>query len=483
MKTLKHLLSIFILLTILVPVTVSSQGSGSDVQPHAKYVFLFIGDGMGLAQVVTTQAYLASLQNRIGLERLSFTAFPAVGLASTYANNQLITCSAAAGTALATGHKTNIGRISMDPEGKKPMKTIAEKAKEQDMKVGIITNVSIDHATPAVFYAHQPSRGMYFEIGMDLLKSNFDFFGGGGFLKPDGEVDGEKINIINEARDHGYNFISTLSEFKNLKSPSGKVIVVSPAPAAEQSIPFTIDMSPDDLTLADLTGKAVELLDNEKGFFMMVESGKVDWACHENDAATAIQEVLALDKAVAKALEFYSAHPEETLIVVTADHETGGLALGNNDIEDSTNLNVLKYQHISYIAFNEIVKKFRLEKSADPDADFDRVMMAIRDDFGLDHKLKAGMLTAPGKAELRKAFQESMNPNENRDAIYGTSEPLTVTLTHMLDTRAGLAWTSYSHTAISVPVYAIGAGCQLFSGYMDNTDIPRFIEEVMTERR
>jgi alkaline phosphatase len=479
MKTVKNILSIFILLTILIPVTVSSQDTGTRKQAKAKYVFLFIGDGMGLAQVVTTQAYLASLENRIGLQPLSFTAFPGIGLASTYAYNQMITCSAAAGTALATGHKTNIGRISMDPEGTKPMKTIAEKAKEQGMKVGIITSTSIDHATPAVFYAHQPERSMYFEIGMNLLNSNFDFFAGGGFLKPDGEVDGEKINIINEAKDHGYTYISTLTGFKNLKSPSGKVIVVSPAPAGEQSLPFTIDMTPNDLSLADFTGKAIELLDNDNGFFMMVESGKVDWACHENDAATAIQEVLALDKAVGKALEFYAAHPDETLIIVTADHETGGLAMGNNEIEDSANLSVLKYQHVSYDAFNKTVKKFRMEKSADPDADFDRMMMAVRDDFGLDHKLKAGMLTATEKSELKKAFLASMNPKENRDAIYGSSEPLTVTLTHILDTRAGLAWTSYSHTAISVPVYAKGTGFQMFSGYMDNTDIPRFIEDVM----
>ena len=145
---------------------------------------------MGQAQVNLTQAYLAALEDRIGFKQLNFTKFPQTGFISTYANNQLITCSAAAGTALATGHKTNIGRISMDPAGTVPYESIANKAKKNGFKVGIVTSVSIDHATPAVFYAHQPDRDMYFEIGLDLTQSDFDFFAGGGFLIPDGTIDG-----------------------------------------------------------------------------------------------------------------------------------------------------------------------------------------------------------------------------------------------------------------------------------------------------
>ena len=139
--------------------------SGDDPQ-KVKYVFLFIGDGMGQAQVNLTQGYLAALEDHVGFGQLNFTKFPQAGFVSTYANNQMITCSAAAGTALATGHKTNIGRISMDPTGSNALRIHCNKSQKNGYKVGIVTNVSIDHATPAVFYAHQPDRDMYFEIGL-----------------------------------------------------------------------------------------------------------------------------------------------------------------------------------------------------------------------------------------------------------------------------------------------------------------------------
>ena len=143
-------------------------------------------------------------------------------------------------------------------------------------------------------------------------------------------------------------------------------------------------MDPGDITLADFTAKAIKMLDNENGFFVMVEGGKIDWACHGNDAATVIHEVIAFDKAVENALSFYEKHPDETLIIVTADHETGGLALGNSKTKYNSHLGLLKYQKSSVEELNKIVGQFRVNKSGDPEADFDRMMKILETDIGLN---------------------------------------------------------------------------------------------------
>ncbi|KKX50567.1 alkaline phosphatase [Sphingobacterium sp. IITKGP-BTPF85] len=144
-------------------------------QNKPKYIFYMIGDGMGLNQVNSTEVYLADLENRIGLKPLVFSLFPVATFASTYSLSNGITDSAAGGTALAVGSKTKNGVIGMDSTQTKPLKSIAYAAKEKGLKVGITTSVSIDHATPASFYAHQTSRNKYYEIATDIPKSNFDF--------------------------------------------------------------------------------------------------------------------------------------------------------------------------------------------------------------------------------------------------------------------------------------------------------------------
>ena len=149
-------------------------------EQKAKYVFLFIGDGMGISQVTTAEVFQANINGK-DYEAVGFSKFPHTGFCTSHAANRFITASAAAGTALATGHKTNIGRIAMDTKADSALVTIAEKAKTMGMKVGIISSASIDHATPAAFYAHQDSRNMYHEISLELVTSDFDFFGGGGF--------------------------------------------------------------------------------------------------------------------------------------------------------------------------------------------------------------------------------------------------------------------------------------------------------------
>jgi alkaline phosphatase len=464
---------------LLFQVPAVTAGNGSTGDPKVRYVFLFIGDGMGQAQVNLTQAYLAALEERIGFGELSFTTFPHTGFCSNYANNQLITCSAAAGTALATGNKTNIGRISMDPAGELPFESIAVKAKKNGYKVGILTSVSIDHATPAVFYAHQPDRDMYFEIGLELTKSDFDLFAGGGFVEAERVVDGTTVDLLQLAGERGFNVVNTREGFDKLAQGAGKTLILSPRPGGEASLPFYIDMDPGDITLADYTAKAIQLLTNDSGFFMMVEGGKIDWACHGNDAATAIHEVIAFSKAIESAVSFYQDHPDETLIIVTADHETGGLALGNYNMKYSSDIGLLKYQLSSVEELYKIVAQFRINKSGDPDADFKRMMKAVETETGLNSRAHNTVLTDEELASLKDKFTASVYNAGPEEGEYGSDEAFIDAVIKLLAQKAGISWGTGAHTCINVPVYAIGPGAEKFSGYIDNTDIPRIIGEMM----
>ncbi|MBE9467258.1 MAG: alkaline phosphatase [Bacteroidetes bacterium] len=463
---------------------------------HAKYVFYFIGDGMGLTQINSAENYMAALQGEIGVKRLSISKLATQGYVTTYAQNRYITGSAAAGTALATGHKTSISTISMDGDHQNKLKTVAEMAKEKGMKVGIITTVDIDHATPACFYAHQPSRGMFFDISLDLINSNFDFFGGGDFKESSEIRDGKTINLVEFAQESGYKYIKTKKEFNKLNTKSGKVIAIGPIMAMGNTLRYSIDQTEEDISLADFTTKAIELLDNEKGFFIMAEGGKIDWACHANDAATTIHEVLDLDNAVKVALKFYEKHPKETLIVVVSDHETGGMTLGFAGMGYESSLQNLKYQKVSFEEFSNIINNYKKNKTK---PSFEEILKLIENNFGIGDKEKGLELTEFEKKQIFAAYVESFSnknkkvhkknkmskkqKNKKRNSqtylLYGGYEPITLAATRILDNKVGLAWTTYSHTGMPVPVHAQGVGSQIFKGYYDNTEVPKKIMTVL----
>lgn len=446
------------------------------VQPEpqkAKYVFLFIGDGMGLAQVIAAEAYQSAMGHGEH-ETLNFRKFPHAGLSTTYAANRFITGSAAAGTALATGHKTAIGRISMDTSGTVPFESLAEKAIAAGMRAGVISSVSIDHATPAAFYAHQPSRNMYFEIGLDLAASEIDFFGGGGFKSPEGLYYGDSVFLPDLAQDSGFTLINSKEAFRALRPSGEKVLFINPGLTQGASMHYAIDQPEDYITLAEITRKGIEYLDNENGFFMMVEGGKIDWLCHANDAASMVQEVLDFEAAVEEAIAFYRLHPDETLIVVTADHETGGLAIGNKPSQYNTNFPLLSNQHTSGENFNAVLEEWR-EDNAGKDG-FNSLMELIGEYFGLGKEGAAIELSAAETDDLEQAY---VNFNARTESEYGNYSRITIHSTEAVARHAGLGWTTMSHTGVAVPVYAIGVKGASFSGNIDNTDIPRYIMESM----
>ena len=327
----------------------------------AKYVFYFIGDGMGVNQVNAAETYLGALEGRIGIKELCFASFPNVGLVNTQSATNGVTDSAAGGTALATGNKTKNGALGVLKDLTTPITSIAEWAQEADAAVGITTSVSIDHATPASFYAHVGSRNESYKIGEQLTKTDVDFFAASDFVSPNNPNGGS--DLYEQAKSNGFTIARGYKDYQKKAKKADKMILFQTEEASKVdrgSIPYALDRSKDDLSLQDITRAAINFLmkkqDDKDGFFLMVEGGKIDWACHANDPVF-VSEVIDLDNAVKVAYEFYQQHPDETLIVVTADHETGGLALGRGPYE--LNLKAISHQRMSMVKLERELKAMK----------------------------------------------------------------------------------------------------------------------------
>ena len=445
-----------------------------------KYIFLFIGDGMSYPQIQATSYYLGTTGSKGGVktQALSFMNFPISGSAQTFDSTSFCPDSASTATSISTGHKTYSGTINMDTTFTVSYETIAEKLKKQlGYKIGIVSSVNINHATPAAFYAHQASRNNYYEIGTEMIASGFDYFAGGELLKPTGN-NNDKASLYDLAKKAGYQVITTQAAANNLRAGSNKSIVIAEKLADSGSMSYEIDAASNEWHLADYVEKGIEVLNNQKGFFMMVEGGKIDWACHANDAASTIHDTAALSDSVDVAIEFYNKHPDETLILVTGDHETGGLTIGFAGTNYNTYLTNLENQKISYAKYDsQFVADYKKNNTK-----FSAVLADIEKYFGLVAENKATSTTNPNLIltdyeynKLYDAYQMTMNEikqlDEKEYVLYGTYEPLTVTITHILNNKSGIDFTSYSHTGLPVPVFAIGNGAELFEGYYDNTDI------------
>ena len=438
---------------------------------QAKYVFYMIGDGMGANQVLATEMYLAEIQGKIGREKLCMTQFPYSGQAATFSHSNGITDSSAAGTCLASGKKTNNHVLGLDENGNS-VHTIAEILHENDWSVGVMTSVSIDHATPGAFYAHVSSRSDYYSIGCQLAKSGFDFFGGGTFYQPyDKKNPNGSPNVYDLCREAGYKVAHGYQEFKFVEDAERAILIQAHEGRekdylGEGLLPYAIDKKADDLTLPQITTAAVDFLSRKgKPFFMMVEGGAIDWACHSNDAATVIGEVLEFDEAIKVAYKFYMAHPDETLIVVTADHETGGMALGNSNY--TLNLKALQNQKMSIDQLSEEVKK--LHETYGKKLKWQQVKDLLREKLGLYGAVE---VSAEDDAELQKQFKLMLaNKSKDEKSLYASHSAISKKAIKVLDKAAKIGWTTSSHSASAVPVFAVGVGAELFTGWHDNSEI------------
>ncbi|MBN2804970.1 MAG: alkaline phosphatase [Deltaproteobacteria bacterium] len=481
--------------------------TGEEVK-KAKYVFYLIGDGMSLTQVGAAEQYNASLADSLGWINfqdssnqardddgnpfavhdavyLNMSTLNVTGLATTYAYNSYITDSAAAATALASGMKTDCGVLGRSPDLMTDYPTIAEEAKEAGMKVGIISSVSIDHATPAGFYAHNDSRNNYADISMAAVGSNIDYFAGNG-PRFDKHADGGAA-LISALTTDGYTITTNRSELDSATSSTGKVYAYNYSNGVnikKDSLPYVMDQTADDISLKEFTEKGIELLDGDKGFFMMVEAGKIDWAGHANDAAANIKNTLHFDEIVGVALEFYKKHPHETLIVVTGDHETGGMSLGFASTGYGSWYELIDKQTVSYEVYTS--ELMAMMSSDTPPESLSDLNDSIEETFGLDMDDNGTgvALTDLERSRLEAAFADTVSSGSGLSAdeqylAYGGYYPLVIALTHILNNKAGIGWTSYSHTGVNVPVYVTGPGEEKFIGNYDNTDIQKFTKEAM----
>lgn len=283
--------------------------------PRAKIhnVILLIGDGMGLSHV-----FAAMTANN---DRLYMDEMPVVGLQKTKAKDKFRTDSAGAGSALATGKKTNYGSIGVD-DNDQPNASILEYAAGNGYATGLVAASKITHATPAAFIAHVSARNQYDDIANFFVSDSIDVFLGGGAFDFDKRKDGKNLLPALEAK--GFQIVTDMAELEKIRK--GKVAGLF-AGGHLTTYPKRGEF------LVDGTKKAIELLDqNKKGFFLMVEGSEIDWAAHDNDLGATVEEVLDFDRAVGAALKF-AAKDGHTLVIVTADHETGGLSIVNGDIE------------------------------------------------------------------------------------------------------------------------------------------------------
>ena len=442
---------------------------------QAKYVFYFIGDGMGVNQVQGTELFQGELKGEIGISPLCFTQFPVSTVATTFSATNGVTDSAAAGTALATGNKTKNGAIGVLKDLETPVNSVAVWAKNSGRRVGIATSVSVDQATPAAFYAHEAGRSSYYNIGADLYRAGFDFYAGSDFVEPENKKDKNAKNLYKMADEYGYCIARGYNEYTKKSDKADKMILFQSKEASEKdrsAIPYAIDRTEKDLSLEDITRSAIDFLskDMSKGFFLMVEGGKIDWACHSNDAATAFREVQDFDNAIKIAYEFYKQHPDETLIVVTADHETGGIVLGTGQYK--LNLKVLESQEMSESGFTKVLNAMR--KKYKNNVPWEAVKESLEENFGFWDEIK---LTEKQEERLLSVYEKTLKGQKAKmeKSEYAQDEALAAEAKRIISETALIGWTSGGPSAGYVPVFAVGAGAGNFSGRLDNTQIPALI--------
>ena len=439
------------------------------VSAAPKYVFLFIGDGMSTPQRMVAEEFSRATGNG----PLAMNHLPYQANTRTKSSNAIITDSAAAATAIACGEKTNNGMLGVTPSGTR-LESVAEVAKRRGMKVGIATTVTIVHATPAGFYGHNKSRGAAYQLALDLVDSGFDYFCGSGVYGQENNKSDPKYrgNVIDLAKEAGYDVVrDDLSGWKALK-PGKKVWAIF----GKDGMDFAIDANPDQPTPAEMVAKGIELMDNEKGFFLMFEGGKVDYAGHANDAATSLRDVLALDAAIKVALAFQDEHPNETLVITTGDHETGGMSMGFAGIGGNFKVELLAKQKVSVEKFSNDFKKLVAERKGA--ITFEEMVPVLEEKFGLDNlsegdtvKLKAAF--DKDLENVRKKLKDTTAHDVARLYVFAQA------VKNALNARAGVGWTSGGHTALPTFTTAKGPGAEILVGMEENTDIGKRLKKLL----
>lgn len=422
---------VYIRVMTFVGVCLASLWQPISAGAQAKNAILFIGDGMGFGQVTAARIFEGNARDgKLTLDTMDHTA-----IVRTYSADMMVTDSASAGTAMASGVKTNNGMVGQLPNGT-PILTILEMAKAEGKSVGIVSTTRITHATPACFYSHVENRGMESQIAAQLVDdADVDVILGGGrrFFIPKGTKDsenGEKSkrtdsrNLIQEMRDKGYRFVQNTSGFESLAadvaSDSSTLKILGLFNASMMN--YEAHRAQDtwgEPSIAEMTALAIEVLSrNPKGYFLMVEGGRIDHASHSNQAQLSVTDLLAFDRAL-KVAKDATDDAGDTLIVVTADHETGGLSING-------------------------YPKIDIEGAA-----------LFTEPSGGSTPHTVTFATGPGGNEGVNGDTPRSDPDYYQPAAF--------------------AGTSAAHTGVDVGAWASGPGAEAYRGSIENTDIARKI--------
>lgn len=435
---------------------------------QAKYVFYFIGDGMGMGHVNAAEYY-----NRLVLgndKPLLMTTFPVSSFALTYSASSKITDSAAAGTALSTGNKTKNGMIAMTPDTVEVV-SIARKLKDEGWGVGILTSNAPDDATPASFYAHVPNRKMFADIDKAAAASGYDFLGGAS-LRGLKDKNGNDTGVMDEIKKAGVKVVYGTEAYDGATAGPLWVLSHDGVWGNNNDIGFIVDSIKGAMKLDELTRVAVDHVSKNSPdkFFIMVENGLIDHGAHANDAGAVVTEVFALQDALKVAYDFYLQHPDETLIVVTADHDTGGIAISDGHRD----MSMIGTQGISKDHFADYWRD-RMKEGKVPD--WDEMKGMLTDKLGFWNTVP---VNEKQTAELKSRFDDVFVKLKGNDekGLYNTYNNFISEVFKVYNHWLGISFISGSHTANPVPVFAIGVGAEKFNGMKNNIELPGIIYDI-----
>lgn len=435
-----------------------------------KYVFYMIGDGMGINEVIGTEIY--NQATGYGPARINFAHFPYRTFVTTFSASSLVTDSAAAGTALATGVKTTNNNLGVDPDFN-PVSTVAEWAHAAGFGAGVASSVGMNHATPAAFYGHVKNRNSYEEILQQYIDTDAIDFAAGSTILTEGRKTGHTaLDMIKKVKAAGITVMVGHDEFKGLADADSRVLCIS---TNEGDLTPAINRRGGETKLSHFVSAGIEYLYGhfaKKGFFFMVEGGAIDHAGHNDDAAADFQEVSDFAEAMDIVLAFYDQHPDETLIVVTADHETGALMLGAGEYAMHPELLAAqKYDEGKLTSmYND------LKKAGTPS--WEEVQNFLKVNLGLWDAIKVN----PRQEAIFKSMYErefGLEPSDvTVQSLYSTTAKMVSEAMDYANRQAGFSMPHGVHTGSPVGLFVKGAAASRFMECQDNTDIPKMIKAV-----
>jgi len=441
-----------------------------------KNIIMIIGDGMGPA-FTTAYRYFNDNPSTVKIEETVFDRY-LVGSSSTYPApvSGYITDSAAAATAMATGVKTSNNSIAVDVD-KKPLLTVLEWAKQQGKKTGVVVTSEINHSTPAAYLAHNENRRKYKEIADSYIDDGIkaDIYLGGGrdyFIRED-------RNLVNEFKEAGFHYVDKYSDLKNMPE-NARVLGLFD----KKALPWALDDS-NKHRLSLMTKAAINQLENSQGYFMLIEASRIDLSGHARDISSAMAEMDDLAKTL-EYLEDYVANNPDTLVVLTADHSTGGLSLGRKTGRDiNKNIKSLFVWQPQILRAISISPKSFSDKFAQENLNIQQVNAVLNFTLSVDEMNLLVQAKQQG-IKLLKDFEKLSTEQQKKRRRPSVSKPILVTIKNIIDVQTNTGWGTISnlgtHTAIDVPVFSFGSNSKIFTGFQDNTDIGKKIFTLLGDK-